>query len=596
MTPDLPQLPSDLRDDPFYYLRHFQYVLAWVSSRHGDLLAAPERDFIAQFGGLPEPAQALLVRMVSRKGELFRTSRLDYVEVGDLGLALEELAAAELIAADPVVSHVELMTQLRLAEARRVLVPRLPDHQLPASVSKTRLAQALADAQDQSADSQDRSADALDRSADASDRTADEEPSLLGPQRWSQWWPDSDDGLWRLTVMEVCDRLRLMFFGNLRQSWSDFVMAELGHMRYEQVALDPASRGFQQRQEVDTYLQLHHLRERLEQGEDVASVWADVPELPDDNAWLRSRRARLLLRLGQQAQRAGHDALALEAYALAGPGEARVKRLRLLERLGHDQQAMELAEQALESPQDEAEHQALERLVPRLRRRLGLPRQERAALADITLWQLSLPSRALNDSGCVERAVRDHLSEDGAPVFYVENHLIAGLFGLLCWDVIFTPLPGAFFHPFHRGPADLYRADFVSRRRERFDACLSALDDQAHVSQIRRRWEQKRGIANPFVHWEVLDATLLDVALECIDGADLRVFFTRMLEDLKANRAGWPDLIQFFPAAAEGEPRYRLIEIKAPGDRLQDNQKRWLEHFHRHGIAVSVCHVRWHDE
>jgi hypothetical protein len=34
-----------------------------------------------------------------------------------------------------------------------------------------------------------------------------------------------------------------------------------------------------------------------------------------------------------------------------------------------------------------------------------------------------------------------------------------------------------------------------------------------------------------------------------------------------------PDLIQFWPE----QGRYRMVEVKGPGDRLQDNQLRWLE-------------------
>ncbi|MBN7134698.1 hypothetical protein ACP89_21425, partial [Pseudomonas oleovorans] len=65
--------------------------------------------------------------------------------------------------------------------------------------------------------------------------------------------------------------------------------------------------------------------------------------------------------------------------------------------------------------------------------------------------------------------------------------------------------------------------------------------------------------------------------------------FTRLLRDLKANRAGMPDLIQFYPQ----EQRYRMIEVKGPGDRLQDNQKRWLAFAAERGIPVEVCYVSW---
>ena len=46
-------------------------------------------------------------------------------------------------------------------------------------------------------------------------------------------------------------------------------------------------------------------------------------------------------------------------------------------------------------------------------------------------------------------------------------------------------------------------------------------------------------------------------------------------------------------ARAVGEPRYELVEVKAPGDKLQDNQIRWLDYCVRQGLPVSVCHVQW---
>jgi len=49
-----------------------------------------------------------------------------------------------------------------------------------------------------------------------------------------------------------------------------------------------------------------------------------------------------------------------------------------------------------------------------------------------------------------------------------------------------------------------------------------------------------------------------------------------------------PDLVQFWPM----ERRYRLIEVKGPGDRLQDNQRRLLEFCVSHRMPVSVCYLR----
>jgi hypothetical protein len=50
-----------------------------------------------------------------------------------------------------------------------------------------------------------------------------------------------------------------------------------------------------------------------------------------------------------------------------------------------------------------------------------------------------------------------------------------------------------------------------------------------------------------------------------------------------------PDLIQFWP----GEQRYCMVEVKGPGDRLQDNQRRWLAFCAEHDMPVEVVRVQW---
>ncbi|MBB3192373.1 VRR-NUC domain-containing protein [Halomonas cerina] len=542
-------------DDPFYYLANFHTVLEWVAARHGDLMTAAEHDVLAAFSQLPRASRALLVRMVMRKGEHFRISRLGYGEIGDAEAALGPLVAAGWVDDAPALSVDELFRQLRLAELKRALTGEIVAAGLPASVAKGALHETLA-------------------------------PRLGEPRRLDEWWPEAPDRVVRLILMDLCDRLRLMFFGNLRQDWAEFVLAELGLQRFETVPLDAASRAFQQRAEVDAYLVLHRLRERLDAGERPAVLADEVPA-PSDNAWLAARRARLLLRLGREAERGGEAQTALSCYAAAGLGEARIRRLRLLERRGEHALAYRLVEAA--EPVDEAERQALARLLPRLCRKLGRTLPLRAVEPSPERLTLCLPMTA----GGVERAVAEHLGHEAAPVYYVENTLIPGLFGLLCWEAIFAPLPGAFFHPFHAGPADLYRADFVSRRRERFDACLAELDTGQHGKTILATFRAKQGLASPFVHWGALTEPLLEQALAAIPAAHLRACFERLLGDIKANRAGLPDLIQFLPLAGPDAPRYRLIEVKGPGDRLQDNQRRWLAFFQAHDMPVAVCHVTW---
>jgi len=150
----------------------------------------------------------------------------------------------------------------------------------------------------------------------------------------------------------------------------------------------------------------------------------------------------------------------------------------------------------------------------------------------------------------------------------VENGLLNSLFGLLCWQAIFAPVAGAFFHEFQAAPADLLAPDFHTRREAHFARCFAQLDSDAYRDTICRNFQQKQGIQSPFVFWGVVSEALLGLALSCLPPHHLKACFARILSDIRANRCGLPDLVQFWPQ----ERRYQLIEVKGPGDRLQDNR------------------------
>lgn len=539
-------------DTSLYYLTNFHTALAWVTGRYADLLEAGEQAFVDEFLALPTNAQALLVRLLMRKGPHFRASKLSYVEIGDIGSAAALLLERNWLIDDAELSLNELFSLLRKDE----LLACLPETLAMRSRNKTEWLEQL--------------------------RT--HYPQVRPLEQWS---PGLDQ-LYSLTITPLCDRLRLLFFGNLAQDWSEFVLAELGIYRYENVEISAASRGFRSRRDIDDYLHLRDCRERHEAGLDASQVLAALGEFSSDNPYLAARHAKLLFQLGRQLEREGKLAAAASLYAASAHGEARQRQVRVLEKLGDYQTAHTLACTALESPRNAAESQALERILPRLCRQLGLVRPLRSPALATPAFELELSQPP---ELSVEWAVLKHLHEDQAPVFYVENTLICSLFGLLCWDAIFAPLPGAFFHPFQAGPADLHAADFRNRRQALLDACLSRLDDGSYAQRMRATYETKFGILSPFVHWEVLTPELLETALLCLPTAHLRAWFERLLDDIRANRAGMPDLIQFWP----GERRYRMIEVKGPGDRLQDNQKRWLAFCAEHSMPVEVCYVRWSE-
>ena len=551
-------------ENPLYYLENMDILVAWVANHHADLLTEQERSRLAAFTGLATGPRALLTRMVMRTGELFRADKLRYPELPvPEPEALRVLVQEGWLDSAPELSLDDLFRLFTLAELRPVFGHWLQQQGQPKTLGKARMRELLAD-------------------------------SFSGASPLRVWLPDGGE-TWevvQLRDMALFDRIRLMFFGNLRQSWTDFVLVELGVQQFESVPFTPESRAFQQRAEVDCHLQMHQCRERLDNGELAADVWSDVPE-PVDNPWLTSRRDRLLLELGRQAERQGERELALRAWSASGHREAGLKQLRLLERMKRFDDAWVLACQWQSTELSDAEAQGLGRLLKRLAPRVGADKPEPLENPGLHEFTLTLPKP---DTGTVEWAVLSHLATDDAPVFYVENTLINALFGLLCWPVIFKPIPGAFFHPFHTGPADLTRDDFVARRRQAFEQRFGLLATGDYRQAILETFRNKQGIANPFVVWPVLNEDLLELAMACIPAHHLEALFRRLLNNIREHRSGFPDLIRLVPEADDPEQRYEMIEVKGPGDRLQDHQVRWLHFFAREGIPASVCYVRWRDD
>ena len=540
-------------ENEFYYLDNFQSVLDWIGGRYRDLLTDAEQAFIAAFPALPQPARALFVRMVMRKGNLFRASKMNYAEIGCPVEAAQHLLPTGWIELDPVLSLDELFDLLAKPEIVTVFHSHL--HQKSA-----RKAEQLEGLREAFADS----------------------------RAFSHWYAGCTDVALRILVKPLCDRLRLIFFGNLHQDWTEFVLADLGVFRYEQVEFSPASRGFRDRRDIEHYLQLHACKERFaQQLEPIEDVMQELPMHAFDNDWLEGRREKFLFQVGQHFEKQQDWERAIDVYTRCGYPGSRGRAIRVLEKAERTLDAWQLLQQAERAPENDAESQHLLRVKPRLARKLGHPKT--IARRPAAPARLDVCLRVPGDGPWVEGAVRDHLACAEAPVFYVENMLANALFGLLCWRAIFASIPGAFFHPFHRAPADLYSLDFHQRRAQEFADCLAQCDDGRYRATILANFEDKAGVSAPFVSWEYLDRALLELALDCIPAAHVKRWCERILADVKANRTGFPDLIQFWPA----ERRYKMIEVKGPGDRLQDNQLRWIDYCAAHDMPVAVCYLQW---
>jgi len=536
----------------FYYHENFGKVLAWLRQRYEDLLAPEERHFIDLFFSLPLGPAALLVRMITRRGGLFRSGRLVYEEIGCPRAPAAALVEAGLLDPHPSLGWSEwqrLLTKAELASLFEVpcCLRRLPKPQLLQYVQATR------------------------------DAT----------HALSLWSARSQEGIYRLIVAPLCERLRILFFGNFRQDWSELVLTDLGIYRYESVAIDARARAFQTREQVEQFYSLYACRELLHAGAPVARVLEQIPPALPECEWIEARRVRLVLQTAQRLEQAGQWSEALAAYQRCSHPRAQIRAVRILEKQGQWQDAWERLALIEPSGAGEPVQQLSDRIRRRLtRRRVGCGAKSRRSSHAWPTFRIEI---ARGSESAVEPLAAQHLASREAPVFYVENALLNSLLGLWCWEAIFAPVPGAFFHPFQAAPADLLAPEFCLRRAAELAACRASLDHGEYRERILRTFQDKAGLASPFVAWDRLTPQLLSLALECIAAEDLRRCFERILADIPANRAGLPDLIQFFPQ----ERRYRLIEVKGPGDHLQDNQIRWLGFCASAGIEAAVCKVDW---
>ncbi len=597
-----------------YYLGNFETLLAQVEEQYTDLLDVDESRFLGDFRRLSLNARRLHGRLLTRRGPWFRRDRLHYPEIDS------DAAASELLAADFAQSASEQDVEPRLALLPRAELLELIDVLAPGNLAA--VAFGIATAQPVPPPPTEPPAGPIARqlrlppSSDlppwrAPDAGALETPSsrARSPQsRRFQALGRADLAaqtlalvrahgaeaslaervpLLRLSRIEAVATFRLLFFGNLIQDLTEFVLADLGVVRFEPVAIDREHRLFAHRGVVEQHLRLARLTEAVaglaQQRQPPAAALGELAAAAlamarGEDSWdLTTRRLRdgLFVWVGRELERAGalDDALALFAAAHSPP--ARERRVRVLRRLGRADEAEALRDAMAAAPRDESERIFCQR-GPR-DRRLERPR---------------LPSREVaialhGEEPTIEAAVLRTLSAEGYRGFFAENWLWRSLCGLALWEQVFAPVPGAFTHRFQYGPRDLHDG-FRAAREPAISARLAALAAEPHPGpRLLALWDEKFGTANRLVAFAQELRPALELALDALDGTRLAAVVDRLSRDLRRYGSGFPDLFLLDP---RGE--ILLAEVKGPGDVLRPEQEGWIAYFNRSGIPAIVLHAR----
>lgn len=550
---------SDIALAPFYYRDNFLRLCDTVEAQYGDILDADERGLLATLRRLDFNAQCLYVRLVSRSGPWFRESKLAYDELGPAAALLDELLANNMAEEASALSAQELGKLFTRPELQQIF-PALQMRLFP-----DKAAQLLAIEQ-------------LQLSA----QEVLQAVAKFEPQR----------------IVAPCgatltQQLQLLFFGNRHQSLTDFILQDLGLTRYYPYHLDREHRLFSCRAALQEYMDCVALADShyalLEAGEQAQLPALATQLLSMDICYASSQKRwhRLCNNLARDLERLDEQELALALYSRSARHPARERRARILEGGGDWQGALALCQQILDEPWCEAEQESAARIAPRVQRKLDnarLPRR-RDSFEQIALL---LP----RGSGSVELQAAAHLQQQWQAVHYVENTLMNTLFGLAFWEQIFAPVPGVFHHPYQSAPTDMYDSAFRSRRAGAIAARMAQLREENLAETLVAAYQRYQHYECRWTHWRYIALELVEASARLIPAAHLLAIWERMLFDPAENRRGFPDLI-----ALGAEPgQYCLIEVKGPGDALQDTQKRWLRYFQAQGVPAQVAWVQWRDD
>ena len=543
--------PSQIRElSPHYYRDNFRRLLDTVEAQYNDLLSPAENHFLAAYRELGFDAQCLYVRLVSRVGPWFREEKLHYPELGSICAAVDELLEAALVLRAeslPVAELTRLMTRRELADG----------FGLPASASKAEILASI---------------------------------EVNGEQQLA---PLVQGRVIAPLQTDTVALMSLLFFGNRRQGLTDFVLDDLGVARYYPYPLDRQQRLFPDREALEEYLALAALSDSWFEAREGAAEASVLPELATailafvpGYSHTRRRWHRLCNRVARELERMEQAELAMSLYESSVLHPARERRVRLLERAGRERDALALCDSITAEPWGEEELDAAARIRPRLLRRL-----ERAPAARRRDDFAKLSLEISPGSAPVELLTAAVLAESWQEVHYVENQLMNALFGLAFWEQIFAPLPGAFHNPYQAAPSDMYEQGFARCRSALLESRLSELAVLNLGEVLPRAWRAYKGYQCRWVNWRALDEGLVRSASAIIPADHLLAIWRRMLFDPGENRRGFPDLLALGKAPGE----YCMIEVKGPGDALQESQKRWLRFFADADIPAAVAWVSWVD-
>ncbi|MCR9204948.1 MAG: hypothetical protein NXH75_10240, partial [Halobacteriovoraceae bacterium] len=397
-----------------YYLDNFEKRIGFIEEVYYDILQKEEKDFLKTFKSCSVDAQRLYVRLVLRRKTFFRRSKLNYPEI-DIDKALSECEAEGLFEINPDIEFPDILEPFTVSEVKEFF--KDCGGKKPPS----------------------RRDDLIEACEEFEDFAY-------------EWIIKEDTLIWPL-FSESVEKFQLLFFGNLYQDMAQFILEDIGVMKYEKIIIDKKNRYFSSREHLEAHYQWSYLQGLLwEAGEErdleaAEKILKELKKIKFDGDSFKRRISRSFNLVAKLYESDKELEKALKLYRKSIQEPARERSVRILEKQDKSKQALKLCQELLENPQSESERYFAEFFGEKLKRKLGMEYKKRKKLPtppeDVLplLWE---------KEGRVEAQVLDFLVKKGYQGFFSENNYWGTLTALLFWEEYWAPGPGLFYHPFEQ--------------------------------------------------------------------------------------------------------------------------------------------------
>ena len=526
----------------YYYHDHFTEMLLFVSETYVAVLTECHRAFVRTFKALSKDAQCLLIRMINRRGRLFRHSAFRYAEIVDARSALEELRNCNLVRALVENDYAEFI----VCHAKEALIRGGKDAGLAdirTSWSKAKLIE-----------------------------------YFIGNVTFETAHDHCGGGEFvALGDTEPVEFMLYLYFGKTEEDLKNFALRDLGIIRTNKNA--KLSARFTDEAEARACFHYSRLLARLEvNSEEVYRIaitaTLDGPRCTTEYA--RDMRNKVAHRVGLYFEKQRETTLAIELYRAAPSADCNERLARLLYTGGDKTSAEELLRRMIEDPASDDEFMFASDFYAR---KFG---GQRTGVCTALLRAAS--TLTVDDSwrGNPEAGVASVLRRQGHKVYYAENTLWHCLFGLLFWNELFET--GQLHSGFDWMPQCLKNKTFMRSFGQQIEGKLLAVQSRTALPPILRSVADHWAKPNGIFAWDHVDMDALRALLHACP-LGVAAILRLMSEDYQAMRDGFPDLM------TEMDEAVAFIEIKAEGDVIRRNQLTRLRQLNNSGIKAEIARV-----